>query len=199
MKSIDQHLIDIGLTKLYGLAKKHQDARTAYEMAFDDYMENLVQPLPVAKFWIMVDQLRDLIYVRVNRGSSMVEHGIDEFYRLAQVGQATYSFEECLQFTVRWNQAYRVLQKPLFDIVTDESDDGYSDLLDSLPFAGREFFNRCRRKQIMSGTFKQELKSATDRWLNKFICGENYIRMRLKDEGRRRFVWMVMEKDRQEA
>ena len=166
------------------------DAQKQYEKSWDAFFEN-VPLLEIGRFWKMVDKLKELIVERMPTNSSLAtDRAIDEFFRLAQTEATFYTFGEAVQFAKTWDELKSKLYDVLFNIVTDKGDDGYGDLMDSLPLAGPLVYEQCVNKILKNN--KDIIKSLGlafkgDEKMVKFVFhGENYFRMRLEEEAKKR-------------
>lgn len=176
------------MTHLTTLAMNSYNADREYERAFGDYYNSL-KPLDDDRYYEMAPALIGLLRERlsVERASSTlaVKNAIDEFMRLAVVGEANYSLEDCVRFTAKHEEIKAALYKPLFDVIEGRGDDGYGDLLDGLALA----LPRNLAEDTLAGKFGAErfFKEAFHEAIHTdlhglFWHGENYFGMRLRDE-----------------
>jgi hypothetical protein len=90
-------------------------------------------------------------------------------------------WEQSVRFRNHYEQLTGKLSKMLWEMPgLERGDDGYGDLIDSLPLAGRAVLDGLFREEIVS--FKQLEKALADNPLKDFILnGENYIQMKLTE------------------
>lgn len=155
-----------------------------YDNAFIAYCQTLTS-LSEDRFWQLVYVLKKLIIERKSDKLSDIRMAIDEFARKAYANDFgdlpfVYTFEEVLRFYVTWERYY--LDDELSEFVDDRGDDSTYDLLDSLPLAGKEIYNKFKNEEYKSmKDFKKDLKKL-GKFLFEFINdGENYFGMTMKD------------------
>jgi len=116
----------------------------------------------------------------------------NDFHRHDVQPALRYTLTEATQFAKSWQQLSRRLYQPLFDVVTDRSDDAYSDLLDALPLAGRTVIEASlAREYNQSQRFEQAVRAACTSCpplAGLILHGEHYIGMLLGDAARDYFA-----------
>lgn len=172
------------------------EAKQAYEAAFRAYFVDEVTLLSDDRFWEMQKVLAwEVVRFQPGHGrTSGIEMATAEVFRkplaedyrcLGGDGEVPpYSLDEAVQFAKGCDGLKQRLYQPLFEVVEDRSDDGYSDLLDALPLAGRELIEQALAREFANHRqFERAIKQACpDDWLSELILrGENYIGMRLYD------------------
>ena len=183
------------MTYLTETARQLSEAKQAYEAAFRDHFVHEVTLLVADRFWelqsVLAREVRQFyfVYGRTN-GIEMAAEELcrkplaNDYHCLGDGVVPSYSLEEAVRFAKHWEDLKRRLYQPLFDVVEDRSDDGYSDLLDALPLAGRDIAEKALAREFANhGQFERAVKKACpDDWLSGLILnGENYIGMRLYD------------------
>jgi hypothetical protein len=164
-------------------------AQENFDVAWDNFYKSIVPLLdPLDRFWQIVDSLKD----RLVNCDFNAKAAIREMFRLSQVsgpGRKEFSFSELVQFAKTWDELSGNLYEPLFEVITGKSDDGYGDLLDSLPLAGKVIYEQCLKGQIKNN---QDLldkihSQENSHHLPDFIFnGENYFAMNLMDTAKKR-------------
>ena len=182
---------NIGLENLQPVINDLIAAEDQYENAWDNFLET-VPALENDRFWKMVDSLRDLI-VKLSVGKyainkHVIKQGVSEFFRLAQVKNTFYNFDEAIQFIKNWSKVKTELHEKLFGVITDKSDDGYNDFIDSLPLAGQGVYNNCVNKKYKNGNqiFEYLTLQVSESYAKIIMFGENYFEMSLRDEAKNR-------------
>jgi hypothetical protein len=173
-------------------------AQQVYHETFREHFGNDVAELTVDRFWELAPVFTGCVYkYRFGYGrSNGAVDAADEFFRKARVsdfrcfaGQPVvrYSLEEAACFAKTWGAVKSKLYQPLFNVVAGHSDDAYSDLLDSLPLAGREVVDMAIGGRYTSDRhFTQSVRDACgkheqDKLAGFILQGENYIAMHLYD------------------
>lgn len=170
----------------------------AYDKAWVTARE-LTPRLPVDRFWEIMEILRSDI-LDVDRYYAS-KYACDELFRRCVINQLVVggtpvTFDELVSFIESWQAVTAALIETLFNVVNNKSDDGYNDLCDSLPLIGRKgvtFLLSLDADNNDSDTVKMAIKN--DRplgcekgiWMNLIWEGENYWRMYLEDEAKRRY------------
>ena len=185
------------------------DAQTVYAEAFNAYYDTL-EVLEDTRFWQIMDWyreevkhllLREVVLLNeftctlgLKRNNRDAAH---ELLRKALVGHYhNFTVTEAMRFAKTYEAKVAAIYKPLFDTVEGRGDDGYDDLLDSLPLVGKEFYVRCLDSASFNGSnarFEKAVKEACSNYrhdtphvcfeFKKFVLqGENYNRMDLKDK-----------------
>jgi len=175
-----------------------RQAEQDYLAAFRSYFEHEVGTLPDDRFWELQAVLREEVstfrftYGRTNG----IEQGAQEFFRKPLAGdfgnRPRYTSAEATCFAKTWRMCRNRLYQPLFDVVTDRGDDAYGDLLDALPFAGRDVMARCLDREIGS---ERQFEAAVlagcgghQQLADLILHGENYVGMALYDAAQRYFA-----------
>ncbi len=184
------------------------EALQAYHQAFSEHFDNQVTTLPTDRFWQLQTVFnRQVIRFRFGYGrTNGVEQAAREFFRQPYAGdfRATgpgtkYSFDEAMSFAKSWRDIAGQLYEPLFDVVTGRGDDGYSDLLDSLPLAGREVVNKATNREFDNNQQFEEAvvlacsKQGYEQLTRLILRGENYIGMSLFDSAKDYLVYQAVD------
>lgn len=180
------------------------DARKTYEEAFRALKRD-VEQLPDDELWDNIDELALRFVPRhPAQDSKAVAH--NWFYGL----RMTRSFDLALWF-VRFAKSYRFLANNKLaqglDFV-DRGSDSFGDLLDALPLAGRDVYEKACEgyfgsEKALEDAIKAafEAKFAEAGFAGPFAAknvkkavgivlnGENYVAMGLEDVARENFVW----------
>ena len=176
-------------------------AQQFYHEAFRQHFDDNVAELTTDRFWMLAPVFTGCVFTfRFGYGrTNGAENAADEFFRKARVRdfrclaseiEVRYSLDEAISFAKTWSKLKNRLYRPLFDVVTERSDDGYGDLLDSLPLAGRDVVDMAINRQYTSEPhFIQCVRDACskreqDDLANFILQGENYIAMHLYDAAR---------------
>lgn len=180
-------------------AKQFNQASEAFEVAWEMLMDDWEVPEDF-KFWDYVALLRGQIESLRCRDSLKfaLVPGVLEFYRLALVQPEVYDIEAGISLAVGWTEVRDQLYEACQNLVEDKSDDSYSDLCDSLPFAGQEFVEDVLSGEIDDAkTFRAELRRQllTEDWFNFVYDGENYVASTLEDQAKRIFLINVGDDD----
>jgi hypothetical protein len=172
--------------KLKASALAFIKAEDEYRQVFDNYMKT-VEPINEADFWLMVGDFRTLIY-RNKHKDECVKLAAREMFRKVLVGESLYKIDDLLGFVVAYARHVRGFYDALFckdGIDLDRSDDGCSDLFDSLVLAGKKVYQDAQAGKLtfVDETLPEYLDLAgIPKWFKKFILeGENYCHMRLCD------------------
>lgn len=213
---------DYGFDELYEAAVAIKSATRSFNSRFDSALER-VEPMITwdveektewsgkvlkkrtniqlnEKFWEMLSELRSL-YFSTQWTYLNVEKCSDEFVRrsLFKVGD----YENMMRFVVSYDKLKECLRPILWDVAEDYGDDGFGDLVDSIPLSGRSCLMAILNGEVSN---MKQLESCVEEsvvpgsiWANNsndgtykspvsfVIRGENYISMHLNDELRRRF------------
>lgn len=178
------------------------EAQKAYTLAFNAYYDTL-EVLEDTRFWQIMGWYREEVFTctfGLKRNNRDAAH---ELLRKALVSHyPNFTITEAMQFAKTYEAKVAAIYKPLFDTVEDRGDDGYGDLLDSLPLVGEELYLRCLDPIPFNGSnsqFEEAVKAACSDYrhdtphvcweFKKFVLqGENYNRMFLKDKCQEFFV-----------
>jgi len=219
-------LFDMETIDAQELALEYNRVGAKFGKAFRHYMEEL-PVLDGDRFWEILEKyFRPLVVERITRQDA-AKDAISEFFRVQSAAgkvqvwdsrggyryeECPYTFDEALRFAKTWEHYKRALYKPLFNVVEDKGDDGYGDLLDSLPLAGQVVHNACHDRDYGDNEeFREAVKNTLEQVVdtqmkgNEFvdderiakvkkrlvsfvIDGENYFEMRLTDIAQSWFV-----------
>ena len=166
----------------------------AYHEAWVTARESTLR-LPVDRFWEIMETLRSSI-LDVDRFDAY-KYTCDKLFHLCIRGDLVVNgmpvtFDELVSFIENCQAVTAALHETLSDIVTDKSDDGFSDLCDSLPLIGRQgvAFLLALDSPHVNKTIILEIKNhhppgcSMDGWLKLIWNGENFWRMHLENEAK---------------
>ena len=131
-----EHLDAGQLRAAYFAEHVHREAETARDLAFNRLLDT-VEPFTegeMGKFAHIVDEYWHLWEHR--KDSRWIW---DELVRRAVTGQTkvhNFDYVDVLRWHVTHRKLTTAFYEPLFHVVSGRGDDGYGDLLDSLPLAG---------------------------------------------------------------
>jgi hypothetical protein len=176
-------------------------ANEAYEAAFRAHMHTF-KPLDTETFWVVLDSLKDNLVSGLKAGrkvESEVHNLMCTFvhgsYRVAPIKDWPEDKMGRWENMVRFLRCYELVSHNL-SIKMDRmpglerGDDGYGDLMDSLPLAGREIVRAITEDEIAN--YKQLEKALVEHPLKKFVLGgENYVRMALEEKLKEQFPSIV--------
>lgn len=182
-----------GMEQMTGILRPLLEAEKTFKRTFDGIFKDHLT-LDPHHFNSVCDALKHCI---VKAKNNDVEVAINELCRQVVCNQTVLvanglkvglTFEDLFGFAKLWNY-YVDLAKIGFeqrgvDMRLGRSDDGYGDLCDALPLAGKEFIERIVAQDILSD--KQLEKGVTEVLTGTFFVGtvlhgENYFSMRLEE------------------
>lgn len=174
------------------LAKEKTAADRAFGKAFRAHLRTF-EPLEISRFWEVVDQLQLHIGRRLSYGG--VKDGAHNLI-CQEVYQATdemSAWGDMARFLARYEDIKTRLSIKMDRLPgLDRGDDGFGDLIDSLPLAGPEVFIAIMADDVANG--KQLDKAVIAHPLAKFILeGENYICMTFEKALKKSFVHVSRE------
>jgi hypothetical protein len=178
------------MSNLKDLAKARRDSNKAYETAFRKEVRSL-KPMDTEEFWEVIPALAVLLTEGRDVDSAMHNFMCNAVYQ--SYGDCPAPFEDLsspvawelmVRFLNKYEEVKRSLSKKCHDLRgLERGDDGYGDLMDSLPLAGVDVVHGLMVDDI--ATYKQLEEAFTlknDQPLKKFILdGENYITMKLEE------------------
>lgn len=201
-------------------ARALKQAQDRYEELMRNYggLISLRHPLNEANFWRSITAFRTLIFQAITLDrAEPVEWAADEMCRLATYPHAKtwwisefqefndVKFPVMLDFAYTYDN-YRTKAYKLVDamkqIETGKSDDGFGDMMDSLPLLGHKFFRRMEKMRfydykhfrgVIRKTMREHVQAFGDKYKyyedkivskfsNMIIDGENYFGMTLEDK-----------------
>lgn len=191
---------------------------------YDELMRNyggwisLKEPLDEATFWRITDTFRILIFQAITLDrADPVDWAADEMCRLATYPHTqtwwidefqkfdNLLFPTVLQYAYTYEN-YRTKAYKLVDamkqIETGKGDDGFGDMMDSLPILGHKFFRRMEKmrfynykhfREVIHKTVREHVKALGDKYTyyedkivkklaHMIIEGENYFSMTLEEK-----------------
>jgi hypothetical protein len=174
-----------------------------------------IEPLEDGRFWDLLKHYRSEVIQYVMLYGRDTESAADEFFRKSTFGSmrgVDWNFDEAMAFIAAYEIKVKSLYQPLFDIVEGRGDDGYGDLLDSLPLAGRETYEKCLTRKFFdneefedfvkhsaqtiitkhcSSGFQLDTNKVVIKFQKHILNGENYNRMKLREQAEKFFVHKV--------
>lgn len=180
------------MDELLKQARATHEVEKAYDDAFRKNKWTL-KPLDAEAFWLIIDSLRGNLEggLAVGRRVESEVHNL-----MCQYVHGSYSrpkipdwpeeklarWENMVRFLVKYEEVKATLSKKMHDMKgLERGDDGYGDLMDSLPLAGREVVSGIMVDDIAN--YKQLVKALKDYPLKDFILnGENYVEMALESK-----------------
>jgi len=200
-------LFDMEMIEAKETALLFNKAKDDYHQSFQRLLKS-IKPLDNNRFWELLKHYRSEVVQYVLMYKRCTEDAASEFFRKTTFGTmratCTWNFDEALAFVVAYELKSKELYQPLFDIVEGRGDDGYGDLLDSLPLAGRETFDKCMgRKFFDNEEFEDFVKHALSHGDTPVVVqlqqhvlhGENYNRMHLQEQAQKFFALKVLNDD----
>jgi len=195
---------------LINLARAKHEARDAYHKAYVKFAAQapLLEP---DHFWTILAVVAKEVksfrfcYGRTNGTKQAAEEVGRQCWCKQLPKRVECTTEQYVSFANTYRELVSKLYKPLFDVVTGYGDDGYGDLLDTLPLLGREFVKRILEGEWGEGDHdefisaikgqthedwklgndpKGHKEQAVDRF---FIKGEEYVCMSL-DEAAEKYL-----------
>jgi hypothetical protein len=180
------------MDELLKQARATHEVEKAYSDAFRKNKWTL-KPLDAEMFWVIVDSLRDNLVSGLAAGRR-VESEVHNLMCTYVHGSYSRSkidgwpeeklprWENMVRFLVKYEEMKATLSKKMYDMKgLERGDDGYGDLMDSMPLAGREVVDGIMNDDIAN--YKQLEKALADHPLKDFIlCGENYVEMALEEK-----------------
>ena len=176
-------------------AKKLRDAEARYEKVWVDAHVKEGEQLDPDTFWAVMDVFVKIVQSRLN----MVHFGesnasllaCDELFRQCATKEHDFTFDQLLGFGHTWDELSSELHRVLFDIVTGKGDDGYGDLCDSLPLAGRDAITVLLKPSENGIDHNNAVRGQIPDNFRRYIWdGENYFGMHLGDAAKKWFKIM---------
>jgi len=168
------------MSNLLQTAKALNEAKGAYGKAIRAEMASF-QPMDIDTFWEVNAVYAKKIQQRRKYGTGVKDgsHNLMCEYVYSGDGTKKDGWESMVRFLARYEQVKCALSKKLNEMPgLDRGDDGYGDLMDSLPLAGKAVFDGLMGDDIAN--FKQLEKALDEHPLKDFILnGENYVCMTL--------------------
>lgn len=182
------------------LAKEKAAADEVYGVAFRAHLRTF-KPMDTSLFWEVIEKFSENISARLKYGSGVKDgaHNLlcELVYGNAEEDQMA-AWEDMARFLACYELVTHNLSIKMADMPNlDRGDDGYGDLVDSLPLAGQKIVNAITEDDIANS--KQLDKALADHPLGKFILeGENYICMSFEKVLLKAFVSVSREQEEEE-
>lgn len=190
--------------QLSAAAKKLRDAEDRYEKVWTQVRVTYATRLDPEVFWSIAARFIRIVQERLGMthfgSSNASKMAAEELFRQNATGEHNFTFDQLLGFAHTWDELSSELHRILNDIVTDKGDDGYGDLCDSLPLAGRNAIakllepakygiknNAGVRAIIRSHAINDLVYVKASPWQNYIWDGENYITTVLEDAAKKWF------------
>jgi len=168
-------------------AKSLSEAQINFDKEWHKYFAS-IPLLDRKRFWELVPHLISNLDVRDFDSKKACR----EFVRKSEC-EENYTFDEAMRFSRAWD-AYKsdLHSSQMFDEINfGKSDDGYGDLIDSLPLAGAEFMGRCLVGDFAGNKdFFEALVQVTP-FAKQIYDGENYFGVFLEDSVKEFFLYRV--------
>jgi len=199
---------------LVKLATDLADAKQACEEAFRKVYNDA--PLMEADdFWKFMEVVSaEIRCFRFGYGrTNGVKQGAEEVGRQIWCDQlpkgCDFSAEQYVSFTKTYSELDTQLSKALWDVVTDYGDDGYGDLIDTLPLLGRGFCKKILAGEWEKGDHKKFIAALQDeakRWEYErnprlpaiqrfFVRSEEFVQLALSEAAQQcLFRWYAEQK-----
>jgi len=175
------------MSNLKELAKARREANDAYGKAFRKEVQSL-KPMDTAEFWEVIPALtarvtkdRDVDAAMHNLMCNAVYQSYGECPTPFEDLSQPIAWELMVRFFNKYEEVKSTLSKKCQELRgLERGDDGYGDLMDSLPLAGEDVVNGLMSDDI--ATYKQLESAITSSALKKLVLhGENYICMKLEE------------------
>lgn len=173
------------MDELLKQARATHEVEQAYDKAFRENKWAL-KPLDAEAFWLIIASFQGNVEsgLRMDRRVESEAHNLMCTYVHGSYGNSTVPdwpeeklarWENMVRFLVKYEEVKATLSKKMYDMKgLERGDDGYSDLIDSMPLAGREIVSGIMVDDIAN--YKQLEKALVDHPLKDFILnGENYV------------------------
>jgi hypothetical protein len=179
------------MDELLKQARATHEIKKAYGDAFCKNKWAL-KPLDTEAFWVVINSFRDNLVSGLAAGRRVESevHNLMCSYIHGTYGQPSVDgwpeeklarWENMVRFLVKYEEVRDTLSKKMYDMkgLEDRGGDGYGDLMDSMPLAGREVVDGVMNDDIAN--YKQLEKALAEHPLKGFVLnGENYVRMTLE-------------------
>jgi hypothetical protein len=184
-------------------AQAFREARQNYELSFAEHFAGRQSSLSQDRFWqLQVVFTKQVCQFRFGyERTNGVEQAASEFFRISTQSlhnsKVEYTYEEAVSFVASWKRVVRDLYVPLYEVVTDRSDDAYSDLLDALPLVGRDVVDQLLSRRFHTNTEFEEAVTKScqqqgyERLADLILHGENYVAMSLYETARHSFLYQL--------
>jgi len=175
-------------------------------------LEASLELLTDDEFWSILPRYRKEVLSSIVGGRDTEASAHNLSCRMELRGEEKASIY--MRFAKTYEAKSAALYKPLFETVEGRGDDGYGDLLDSLPLIGREAYEKALNgyfgneealkdaaregfKEAVTASLrcswskteptKEEITKRVERLVSHIFSGENYNRMALSEKGREVF------------
>jgi hypothetical protein len=194
------------VAELQDLAKAFLLARSAFNRAYCQFLQDEVTPCPDQTGWLLLEAFRDTVgtyCLQYKRGGEGIKQAAWEIFRLELVGDADYSYPDLVGF-VKWYGKLKGKIDQAIAHLYEFHGDSFGDLVDSYPLAGRVLVDRALATHPQSDRPRRdgyldegEVRGAVREKLglpwHKLICeGENYVARALEDASHRCFLRRVL-------
>lgn len=193
------------MSNLIKTAKARSEANEAYEKAFRSELRSL-RPMDTEEFWETLPFLAENVETDRSVDSAMHNFMCNVVYQ--SYGEHPACFGELSEYN-RWELACRfhnkyeeivsTLSKKCWEMKgLERGDDGYGDLMDSLPLAGREVVDGIMNDDIANYKQLQKALAAHPKRGEYILNGENYIASSLERALQKALLSVVRRDERDE-
>ncbi len=158
-------------------------AKTAYENQAKGWLHSRPKMKP-KDFWPKLAKLCKEIEHNIKNypGRDPVKFGVEEFMRKSHTGEHDIPFMELPAFIMRYEECDAKLSPMFDDVDLGRGDDGFSDLMDSLPLAGPDVYEAALAGKYQDAkSLEEAVTVATPRLAKLILEGENYVVTTLED------------------
>jgi len=191
------------MSNLIQTAKARNAASKAYKEAFKAELRSL-KPMETEDFFVVLEALAERVLSDKSRGIGSAMHNFMCNCVYQSYGPCPAPFDDLskpvawelmCRFHNKYEEVKATLSKKMWEMKgLERGDDGYGDLIDSLPLAGRKVVESILNDDIAN--YKQLEKALNDDPLKNFILhGENYIEMKLEEALEKAFLSVVRDLD----
>jgi hypothetical protein len=175
--------------RIVDVARAFLLTRSRFNHAYEKFFTNELQACADGIAWTLLELFRqkvELFVFQYDHRDLGIRDAAREIFRLELVGEAAYSFEDAMGF-VKWYSQLKSSIAQAIGHLYEFHDDGFSDLCDSYPLAGRELVDRAlathptstkpRRDGFLDeAELHEELLARRGARWQKLICrGANYV------------------------
>ena len=192
----DRHKETLVAARAYLLAKAKMDN------AYLGWWVNDVNPCDDDTGYKLLEEFHkhvETFYIGYKRHDVGVKHAANELFRRTRTGESTWTYEQVAGFVKWYDRIHHQIGRGIGHLF-DYHGDGFGDLCDSLPLAGKAVIERCLASHPKSNKPRRDgfldeneigqavMDALGEKW-HKFICnGENYVEMALSDQAKKWFL-----------
>lgn len=175
-------------TELLTAAQNLREAEREYKKAWGEIKRTDL--LDADRFWEIFENFEKIVADRLRCHGDrkyVSREACDEFFRQGCVNEIQVSFDELVLFSNNWSEISAELNKSLCTVVETKSDDGFSDLCDSLPLTGRDTVAKLLYSDNLTHNNVYELVLESE-LCDLIWTGENYFGMFLQNQAKKWYV-----------